>query len=191
MSEIQLPPKKSNTAKILIGCGLVSILMLVGGGVGLYIAWNKFVLTDPVEIEAMASEITGTSAPDGYEGSMGMNLLGFKFAVLAGDDGHVIMVASASKAQGPQLESQMRENFSAQLNDGGLAEDLGKEIFDVGGQQVEFRKFRNEGGGVKQLQYSGTLPDRDGRVSMLIYIGPEDGFDKATLEAYLKSIPGK
>jgi len=191
VTEIQLPPKKkSNTAKVLVGCGILAVLLLCGSGIGLYFAYNSMMLTTPAQIEAQATEIVGTHAPEGYEGSLGMSVLGFKFAVLSGGGGHVLLVASAKKQQAARIEAQMRESLSAQLAGEGATERLEPEVFDVGGRQVQFKKELSHGAGLPQLQYSGLLPERDGRVSMVIYIGPQDGFDKATMVAYLKRVPG-
>ena len=85
----------------------------------------------------------------------------------------------------------MRQTLSAQLSSGSASQQLEPEVFEVGGQQVSFKKALSEGAAGAQLQYSGLLPERGGRVAMVIYIGPEDGFQKATLADYLKRVPDR
>ena len=38
------------------------------------------------------------------------------------------------------------------------------------------------------LQYSGELPERNGRRTMLIFMGPEDRFDSQAMNSFLTSI---
>lgn len=193
MSENPPPKKKSNTAKILLGCGLVGLLLLIGGVGGAYYLFSGVLIQDPVEVEKKAVEIVGAPSPDDFEGMVAIDAFGIiQIAILTKNGGYVLIVGGATKDGGPQLEAQMQTNINVHVSQSkGSTEVLSSESFDVGGQQVNFDKVRIKSDGGSNLRYSGLLPTLGDRVRRIIYFGPEAGFDKASLEAYLKSLPGK
>ncbi len=190
MTDTPSTPKKSNTGKILLGCGLLALLILVGGGATAYFVFKDSFMMDPVRVEALAGDINGADAPAGFNGVLGIDVVGVKTAVLVSDGGYLLVLGSCPAAQSAQLSQQMEDSLDQQSADrGGKKETIGKETLAGPGGDVEFEKVRITGNEAAHLRYSGALPERDGRISMIIYMGPEEGFDKATLKAYLKSIP--
>ena len=185
--------KRSGTTKVLMGCGIVSLLLVVTVvGCGVWM-WSS-VIKDPAELAALSQEmLPGVEIPDGYEGFMGWDKFGLQGALFGppgmddvDDKKSMFVIARFAEDSGAEMEAQVEQ----QAGQGdGTSEDLDSETITVGGNEVEFKKKRVTQDGRKTLQIIGILPASDGRVVMLMFMGPEETFDRPAMDALLASIP--
>lgn len=189
--------KKSGTSKVLIGCGIVTLLAILAiAGCGWWF-WSKVNL-DPVEIKNLAETeiVQGSTVPPSLVGFMALDIGELQMAMFRSvgtdpaemDTGHVLVLASGPEDERAEMETQVRDKTNQQTG-GGESEDLGTETFQVGGEDVEFKKSRRVQKGTATLQYIGVLPERNGRATVVMFVGPEEGFDRETLTGFLASIP--
>ncbi len=182
--------KKSSTGKILLGCAIVAFLVVVGGGAAAYFYFKDAFVTEPAAVEKVFAEsVPGAEAPAGYTGFRAMSILGVKVALLKKPDGSLIMAGSAPDAQASQIDG-IAKSLMAQANEAeGTPGAVESEKLSVGGAEVVFQKQQiTHAGGEAQTRYHGKLPSKGGRTTVLTIIGPEKGFDRAGMEAFLASI---
>jgi hypothetical protein len=193
-----------NWKKILLGCGCAAFLsaVLCAGGVYWWIS-SAFTM-DPPKVMAKATEILpGATLPEGYNGAFAVDMMGFKMAMLSPvtfQQGQelsgmaCILMTLPTGGNAAQAKSQMQMQMSQQTGQqGSKVEKLDPETVKVAGQDVQLTKQRTtsqNGQGKPMLQMMVILP-RGQSTSMIMFMGPEEGFDRAALDAFLASIPAE
>lgn len=181
----------ASTGKVLLGCAIVAVVLLIAALVGGYFFIKNTMVTEPAQVESLVGEIApGAKLPAGYSGKFGMHIMGMKIAFVTGKaPGSFIMAASAPEKNVGQLDSQMSMQMEKQQQKkGGKRELLGTEKLPVGGKEVMFQKHKISGEGTALLEYKGRLPVHEGNVVVLVFQGPEKGFDEAGMKSFLASI---
>ena len=170
--------------------------MSIAGGVWLYRVIDNALVRDPVQLAAVVAEIVpGARIPSGYEAYGGIDIFGLKGVMITASGANpsaaastLFLVGSVSASSSANLELGMRQGFAEDTGEYGEPEILGEEEIEVGGVEVTFEVVRvTIEGGNEMLQYSAELPERVGRRTMLIFMGPEERFDRQAMDSFLAS----
>ena len=174
----------STTAKVLIGCGSLTVLAVIGLMIAGWYMVSDMMVTDPKEITAMAKEISaGAELPQGYTGQVGMNLSGIKMAVLQRDHKESITLAS-----GPhEAADKIREQMGKETDKAGSRTWLDPVTLTVGNAEVEFQQSRLQTDGGTALVFEGSLA-RANETLLMIFHGPESSFDHDGMKAFLATL---
>src|SRR5262249_47955807 len=139
------PKKKSGVLKwILLGCGGVILIVVVGLGTVGYILYRNVANSDPAGAELVATEILPIEIPSGFKGRFSMNMLGMKMAALGSGETRsrdqsviLLMKMPGGKANQEAMRKRMLENFERQGGSGlGSAQFRANETFHFRGADI-------------------------------------------------------
>ncbi len=202
MDERPAAKQGPNWKKILLGCGCAAFLsvLLCAGGAYWWIS-SAFTM-DPPKVVAKAKQILpGATLPAGYKGAFAVDMMGFKMAMLSPAaftqgqqlNGMACMLMTIpSGGNTAQAQSQMQLQMTQQTGQqGSTVEQLDPETITVAGQDVELIKQRttSQNGQGKPMLQMMVILQRGGTMNMIMFMGPEEGFDRAALDDFLASIP--
>ncbi len=180
--------------RVAVGAG--NLWMAIAGGVWVYRVFDNAIVRDPVKLAAVIAEIArGAEIPAGYEAYVDIDIFGLKGVMITVSGANpsaaastLFLVGSVSASSSANLEVGMRRGFAEDTGEYDETEILGEEVIEVGGVEVTFELVRvTSEGGDEMLQYSAELPERAGRRTMLIFMGPKDRFDRQAMDLFLAS----
>lgn len=208
------PPEKSGGGgflKFCLICGCL-LLLLAGAGFG-FMAYqvSQMLTMDPVKVVAKVETeiLPGSKMPPGYAGMMAMKIPGmmeFAIAVPQGmqqqaNQGNLplmIMICTLPPGANPdQMKQQMLQQMQQQQGQsagggGQLQVEAEKQrTIKVRGQEVPLQELVGVAdNGVKMKQVLAVVPQAPGSNEqvLLMFMGKEDIFDQAAVDAFLKSI---
>ena len=196
--------------KFCLICGC--LLLLLGGGAAAFMAYqvSQMFTMDPVKVAAKveADILPGSKVPAGYTGMMAMKLPGvMEFAIVVPEGMQqqanqntlplMMMICTLPPGADPdQMKQQMQQAMQKQGQGGGANTQLQVEAEEqrsivVHGQEVPFQEIVGAAdNGVKMKQVMAVVPRAPGssEEGLLMFMGKEDIFDQAAVDAFLKSI---
>jgi hypothetical protein len=185
-------PKKKRNLWLWIGGGCLGVVVLgmaTCGIVGYYFIKDAMI-TDPAKVEELAREILPLTKPEGTQGLMGVKIMGFKMAFLgqqgAKDTGLSVVLFSVPAEQKNQFDT--RDYMRKQRGNTEVVQTLPEQTFKLRGQDIvaTVQVVKSESG--KQLsQYSFNITDA-GKVTGVVFMGPEDVLTKERVQATLDTV---
>lgn len=206
------PPEKtggSGFLKFCLICGC--LLLLLMGAVGGFMAYqvSQMFTVDPVKVTAKveADILPGSKVPQGYTGMMAMKMPGLmEFAIVVPQGMQqqanqnnlplMIMICTLPPGANPdQMKMQMQQAMQQQ-GQGGASTQIQVEAekehtITVRGQEVPLQELVGVAdNGVKMKQVIAVVPQAPGSTEqvLLMFMGKEDVFDQAAVDAFLRSI---
>jgi hypothetical protein len=197
--------------KFCLICGCIMLLLAgLAGGFAVYAVSQMFSM-DPATITARTQDIVPCTIPAGYQGAMAMKIpfTGVSMVMIGppgmlqnqqgappGSTGLMIMLMTIPPGQNAQqLQNQMQTQMQAQGRNGPSTqmqvESTSNRTFKIRGEDVVFTEQLGAAqGGARMRQLSAIIPRTPGSADsvMIMFMGPEQGFDTSAVEAFLASI---
>ena len=192
----QAPRKKSNVLKwVLIGCGSITLVGMIGIGLIVYFV-SQAVTLDPVKVEEMARKIFPMETPAGMKGIAGWSVWGVEGAILgsdqsaAGGKGLFIMSFPPEMSK-DEMQRQMDEKISDQEQEQGAQVEQKKETFTIRGQEIEGQVTvfqEGEGEDAPRNVQVLILTKEGDRTVMIVFVGSEAEVTKEYVQANLDTV---
>lgn len=198
----------SGFLKFCLICGCL-LLLLMGAGVGvMYWQLKDMFVMDPVRVTAKVESelLPGAKVPDGYAGMFAMRFPGglMEFALIVPEGMQqqanqgtlplMIMACTIPPGQSPeQVTGEMQRAMQQQTGRGGAGLKVEAEeerTITARGQEVALQERVGVENGVKVKQVLVVVPQKPGSTQqvLLMFMGKEDIFDEAAMNAFLESL---
>ncbi len=171
-------------------CG-ISFIALQSAGQFL----QQAVVTDATQVASTGADIAEYEVPAGYDEQFGMSLFGFSlvgFSTGQGENAGLIMLMQFPEFAGlsqEEMEQQLRQSIQQQTDMGDLqlepVDQLTRTIRDQEVALTVSEGTTSEGERVRQI--TGVFQGRGGP-TLLMVLGPVDGWDQAGVDAFISSI---
>ncbi len=187
MQETEPKQGMSTTGKVLTGCGcIVAVLVLALGGYG-YMKFGEWFPSDPAKVAEIGEMLApGFKAPAGYE-AQAVDMWGIRFVMYRKLDGNIITVSPTDWNDSDRARREIKitgEQINAETV------KLASETLLVSGQEVVFEKdMVTSDEGDELLQMEAVVMNRSGEEIKIILSGPEEGFDREGMLAFLAEFP--
>lgn len=206
------PPERSGGSgflKFCLVCGCLLALLVVAVGGFMAYQLSQMLTTDPAKVAAkVESEILpGSKVPPGYSGMMAMKLPGvMEFAIVVPQGMQqqanqnnlplMMMICTLPPGADPdqmkhQMQQAMAQQGQAAANTQLQVEAEQQHTIQVRGQEVPIQELVGVAdNGVKVKQVIAIVPRAPGSNEqiLLMFMGKEDIFDQAAVDAFLKSL---
>lgn len=191
----------SRNTKIVLGviAGLL-VLICVCSCAGIFLFMQsagrfleRSAVTDPGQVAAVASSITGYELPPGYSERLAMNLFGFSVVVFTDQTEQMfIMLMQFPEFAGldqAEMERQLRQAVQGQAGAGDFqVEKVEQTTMIIRDQQVPVTISEGtDADGRNVRQVSGLFRGRSGPTLLMIF-GPVQSWDQAAVESFLASL---
>lgn len=191
----------SRNTKILLGvvAGIL-VLICVCSCAGIFLFMQsagrfleRSAVTDPGQVAAVASNITGYELPPGYSEQFAMNLFGFSVVAFTDQTEQMfIMLMQFPEFAGldqAEMERQLREAVQGQAGTGDIQmETVEQTTVIIRDQEVPLTISEGtDADGRTVRQISGLFRGRGGPTLLMIF-GPIQNWDQAAVESFLASL---
>ena len=183
----------------LMGCGVLAILAflaLVVAGFFVYRVVDQAIIRDPEQANQVLQEVLQCQVPEGYrtEQAVKVPVLDMRMVMIQPVGGFrpqedtMFIVVAAQNFKPEQLEQQFRMQAAQQgaKFPAGKAKETSIVKVQVGDRTREATKIQSRDEKQSFVQY--LVPIKPG--VLCTAHGPQDGFDQAAFESFLKSIRG-
>jgi hypothetical protein len=198
------PPRKSNTAKILLIILAVVVIgaVLCCGGIGLFMYSNPPVKTTSVaaEITEKTNSIADIEILPGFRPVMAMDMnmyfMTMQMAFYDGQGSGMFMIAQVQAPQGAdqaQMQQQMRQSMQQQnMGEQLTIKNSETKTVPIDGQDVDFlfSTATNAKDNSEWRQVTGAFPGKNGMAFMILQ-QPAEAYDEEEVVNMLKTIRTK
>lgn len=206
------PPEKTGGGgflKFCLICGCLLLLLLGAGGGFMAYQVSQMFTVDPVKVTAKVESdiLPGSKVPQGYSGMMAMKMPGvMEFAIVVPQGMQqqtnqnnlplMMMICTLPPGANPDQMKQQMQQAMQQQGQGGTSTQIQVEAeqqhtIKVHGQEVPVQELVGVAdNGVKMKQVIAVVPQSptSSEQVLLMFMGKEDIFDQAAVDAFLQSI---
>ena len=196
-------PSNKNTKAIWIGLGAAALFCLCAVAVAFFVFYKagqrvkEGMKTDPASASKAAHEIADYDLPPGYQEQMSMDLMVYKFAIIAPPTtnnsirGPMIMLAqfNAIGTDPQQMEQQLRKSLEQQSgNRGTNMKVVDVKKMTIRGSEASVVTYEGSSANGNTLrQVITSFPGKNG-TAMLIIMGSAQTWDQQMVDDFIKSI---
>lgn len=175
----------------LCGCGVVFFMFRSIGTM-----LEQSVVTDPASVASISETIADYEVPAGYQEAFGMNLFGFSIVALGTGEGEgqpdnlimLMQIPSYMNMSEADLEQQLHQALEGQTNQDVQLSVIDEMITTIRDQEVVLTISEGADSDGQQIRQLMGLFQGKGGPTMLMIIGPTQGWDQATIDQFIQSI---